>query len=32
VLLGLLVLTLASFARRRRARLQTLAEFPDPRI
>jgi len=32
VLLGLLVLTLASFARRRRARLQTLTEFPDPRI
>jgi MFS family permease len=32
VLLGLLVLTLASFARRRRARLQTLPEFPDPRI
>jgi MFS family permease len=32
VLLGLAVLTLASFARRRRARVQTLAEFPDPRI
>jgi MFS family permease len=29
VLLGLLVLTLASFARRR-ARLQTISEFPDP--
>jgi hypothetical protein len=28
----LAVLTLASFARRRRARLQALAEFPDPRI
>jgi MFS family permease len=32
VLLGLTVLTLASFARRRRARVQALAEFPDPRI
>src|SRR4051794_34675873 len=32
VLLGLTVLTLASFARRRRARLHPLAEFPDPRI
>src|SRR5881227_4231491 len=32
VCLGLLVLTLASFARRRRARLHPLAEFPDPRI
>src|SRR3981189_2924727 len=32
VLLGLAVLTLASFARRRRARLQTVSDFPDPRI
>ena len=32
VLLGLAVLTLASFARRRRARVQTVSEFPDPRI
>jgi MFS family permease len=32
VLLGLAVLTLASFARRRRARMQTVSEFPDPRI
>ena len=32
VLLGLTVLTLASFARRRRARVQAVAEFPDPRI
>jgi MFS family permease len=32
VLMGLAVLTLASFARRRRARLQTESEFPDPRI
>jgi MFS family permease len=32
VLLGLTVLTFASFARRRRARLQALAEFPDPRM
>jgi MFS family permease len=32
VLLGLTVLTLASFARRRRARLHALAEFPDPRM
>jgi MFS family permease len=32
VLLGLAVLTLASFARRRRARLHALAEFPDPRM
>jgi predicted MFS family arabinose efflux permease len=32
VLLGLVVLTLASLARRRRARLQALIEFPDPRI
>src|SRR3982075_2216998 len=32
VLLGLTVLTLASFARRRRAKLQALAEFPDPGI
>jgi MFS family permease len=32
VLLGLTVVTLASFARRRRARLQTVSEFPDPRI
>jgi MFS family permease len=31
VLLGLAVLTLASFARRRR-RLQPISEFPDPRI
>jgi len=31
VLLGLLVLTLASFARRR-ARLQTISELPDPGI
>src|SRR4030088_1457164 len=30
VLLGLMVLTLASFARRRRARVQALSEFPDP--
>jgi MFS family permease len=32
VLLGLAVLTLASFARRRRAGLQTVSEFPDPSI
>jgi predicted MFS family arabinose efflux permease len=32
VLLGLTVLTFASFARRRRARLQALAELPDPRM
>ncbi|GAC1334898.1 MAG: MFS transporter [Bradyrhizobium sp.] len=32
VLLGLTMLTFASFARRRRARVQALAEFPDPRI
>jgi MFS family permease len=32
VLLGLAVLALASFARRRRSRLQPLAEFPDPAI
>jgi MFS family permease len=32
VLLGLTVLTLASFARRRRARSQAVAEFPDPSI
>ena len=32
VLLGLAVLTFASFARRRRARLQALPEFPDPSI
>jgi MFS family permease len=32
VLLGLTVLTLASFARRRRARLQAVSEFPDPSI
>src|ERR1700694_5484877 len=32
VLLGLNVLTLASFARKRRARLQAVAEFPDPSI
>jgi hypothetical protein len=32
VLLGLTVLTLASFARRRRTRVQAVAEFPDPRM
>ena len=32
VLLGLVVLMFASFARRRRARSQALSEFPDPRI
>jgi MFS family permease len=32
VLLGLAVLTLASFARRRRARSQVVSEFPDPSI
>jgi MFS family permease len=32
VLLGLVVLALASFARRRRASTQALAEFPDPSI
>src|SRR4030088_2727508 len=32
VLLGLTVLTLVSFARRRRARLQAVSEFPDPSI
>jgi predicted MFS family arabinose efflux permease len=32
VLLGLAVLTLASFARRRRARSQAVSEFPDPRF
>src|ERR1700737_2004889 len=32
VLLGLTVLTLASFARRRRARSQAVSEFPDPSI
>ena len=32
VLLGLMVLTLASFARRRRARSQAISEFPDPSI
>jgi MFS family permease len=32
VLLGLMVLTLASLARRRRARALALSEFPDPRI
>ena len=32
VLLGLTVLTLASFARRRRARLQAVSEFPEPSI
>jgi MFS family permease len=32
VLLGLAVLTLASFARRRRTRLQPISEFPDPSI
>jgi MFS family permease len=30
VLLGLMVLTLASFARRRRARSQAVSEFPEP--
>jgi predicted MFS family arabinose efflux permease len=32
VVLGLAVLTLASFARRRRVRLQAVPEFPDPGI
>src|SRR4030081_707982 len=32
VLLGLAVLTLASFARRRRARVQTVSEFPETGI
>lgn len=32
VLLGLTVLILASFARRRRTRLQAISEFPDPSI
>jgi MFS family permease len=32
VLLGLVVLTRFSFARRRRARLQTVSDFPDPSI
>jgi MFS family permease len=32
VLLGLVVLALASFARRRRHRLQAVAQFPDPAI
>src|SRR6202163_3386650 len=32
VLLGLMVLTLASFARRRRTRLQAVSELPDPSI
>jgi predicted MFS family arabinose efflux permease len=32
VLLGLAMLTLVSFARRRRARSQGVPEFPDPRI
>ena len=32
VLLGLTVLTLASFARKRRARLQAVDEFPEPSI
>jgi predicted MFS family arabinose efflux permease len=32
LLLGLMVLTLASFARRRQARLQTVSEFPEPSI
>jgi MFS family permease len=32
VLLGLMVLTLASFARRRRARSQAVSEFPEPSI
>jgi len=32
VLLGLTVLALASFARRRRTRLQAVSEFPDPLI
>jgi MFS family permease len=32
VLLGLVVLTLFSFARRRRTRLQTVSDFPEPSI
>jgi MFS family permease len=32
VLLGLTVLAFASFARRRRTRLQAISEFPDPSI
>jgi MFS family permease len=32
VLLGLMVLTLASFARRRRARSQAVSDFPEPSI
>jgi MFS family permease len=32
VLLGLTVLTLASFATRRRARLQAVSEFPEPSV
>src|SRR3984893_10141476 len=32
VLLGLIVLAMASFARRRRTRLQSVSEFPDPGI
>src|SRR5471032_2318507 len=32
VVLGLAVLTLASFARRRRARMQAVSEFPEPSI
>jgi MFS family permease len=32
VLLGLMVLTLASFAKRRQARSQTLPDFPEPSI
>ncbi|SHK91809.1 Predicted arabinose efflux permease, MFS family [Bradyrhizobium lablabi] len=32
VLLGLMVLTLVSFAKRRRASLQAVSEFPDPSI
>jgi predicted MFS family arabinose efflux permease len=32
VLLGLVVLTLFSFARRRGTRLQAVSDFPDPSI
>jgi MFS family permease len=32
VLLGLMVLAMASFARRRRTRLQAVSDFPDPQI
>jgi predicted MFS family arabinose efflux permease len=32
VLLGLAMLTLASFAKRRRRRLQVIDEFPEPSI